>query len=91
MRKGSSASSVTIQGEIVVKQFFPVNGPSGTYSHAWTSLIDQSFSKTIPKIDFSASYIFILLPSSLTGLPIKKPISNSKSIFFEGANLGFGS
>lgn len=55
MRKGWSASRVTIQGEIVVRQFLPVNGPSGTYSHAWTSLIDQSFNKTNPKIEFSAS------------------------------------
>lgn len=35
--KGISASTVTIQGEMVVAKFFAVNGPSGTYSHFWMS------------------------------------------------------
>lgn len=32
--KGSKASRVTIQGEIVVKKFLALNGPKGTYSQA---------------------------------------------------------
>ncbi len=46
----SSASMVTIQGEIVLNPFLAVNGPKGTYSHTWKSLKLQSFSKTSPKM-----------------------------------------
>jgi hypothetical protein len=37
-RNGSSASINTTQGDIVVAKDLLVNGPSGTYSHACTSL-----------------------------------------------------
>lgn len=35
--KGSRASRVTTQGDIVVPKLFPKNGPKGTYSQAWIS------------------------------------------------------
>jgi len=44
--KGRIASIETIHGEIDVMMFFPVNGPSGTYSHFCMSRIDQSFMRT---------------------------------------------
>lgn len=42
VRKGSRASMRTTQGEMVVAKDLLVNGPSGTYSHAWTSLAIHS-------------------------------------------------
>src|SRR3954471_23460770 len=50
LRNGSSASIVTIHGEIDVPKFFARNGPSGTYSHFWMSRALQSFTSTMPKM-----------------------------------------
>ncbi len=48
MRKGSRASSVTIQGEMDVAKFFARNGPNGWYSQLWMSRADQSFNRQTP-------------------------------------------
>ena len=77
---GSSASANTTHPLIVVAKFFPLNGPSGTYSHACTSLALQSFNSTYPNTHSSASSTPTALPISLP-LPTKHPSSNSKSIF----------
>ncbi len=75
-RNGSSASSVTTHGEIVVAKFFARNGPSGWYSHAWMSRADQSFSRHAPKRWSSAAVVGIGVPSALPA-PMKNPISSS--------------
>ena len=85
--KGSKASKVTIQGEIVDAKLFPKKGPSGTYSQAWMSLADQSLNWTNPKIYSSASSIGILSPRLLEAVVIKA-ISNSKSNNLEGPKPG---
>ncbi len=64
-RNGSSASSVTTHGEIVVAKFFARNGPSGWYSQAWMSRADQSFTRQKPKICSSARSIGTGSPSGL--------------------------
>ena len=48
-RAASSASSGTIHGAMLVANDFPKNGPSGTYSQAWMSRADQSFTRHTPK------------------------------------------
>lgn len=50
--KGSSASRETTQGEILVAKFLAVNGPRGTYSHAYTTNTQSilAFPPTIPII-----------------------------------------
>lgn len=50
VRNGSNASSVTIQGDMVVPKFLPLKGPSGVDSYCCMSLADQSFIMTKPKI-----------------------------------------
>lgn len=40
------ASASTIQGLMLEPRFLLVKGPSGTYSHAWTSRALQSLSRT---------------------------------------------
>jgi len=42
----SKASDVTIQAEIDVAKFLALKGPKGIYSHVYTSLADQSLTKT---------------------------------------------
>src|ERR1700722_1243372 len=75
-RKGASACSVTIHGEIVVAKFFAKNGPKGWYSHACRSRADQSLSRHRPKICDSASAIGIGRPRELP-VPMKMPSSSS--------------
>ena len=86
---GSSASSVTTQGETVVPKFLARNGPSGTYSHFWISRALQSLTRTMPKRCAGASPTGTGRPSSLPG-PTKTPISNSKSRLRLGPKVGAG-
>src|SRR4051794_12100919 len=51
---GSSASSVTTHGDMVLAKLLARNGPSGWYSHDWMSRADQSFSSTTPNTWSSA-------------------------------------
>ena len=67
---------MTTQGLIVVAKFFALNGPSGWYSHFWTSRADQSFTMHRPKMWSSAAAIGIRRPIALPG-PVKNPISSS--------------
>mmetsp|Transcript_14436 Transcript_14436/g.36804 ORF Transcript_14436/g.36804 Transcript_14436/m.36804 type:complete len:204 (-) Transcript_14436:524-1135(-) len=88
--KGSRASKVTIQGEIVVQKFLAPKGPRGTYSHFWISRALQSFMSTTPKILSSASSMEMGSPCLLP-VPTKKPISSSKSRSLQGVYLGASS
>ena len=67
---------MTIQGEMVVAKLFARNGPSGWYSHCWTSRADQSFTRHNPKMWSFASSIGIRRPSSFPW-PTKQPTSSS--------------
>ncbi len=50
IRAASRASKGTTHGEMEVAKLFPPRfGPRGTYSHAWMSRADQSFTTTAPK------------------------------------------
>mmetsp|Transcript_8503 Transcript_8503/g.20179 ORF Transcript_8503/g.20179 Transcript_8503/m.20179 type:complete len:227 (+) Transcript_8503:105-785(+) len=86
-RNGSSASSVTTHGEMVVAKFLPRNGPSGTYSHFWMSRADQSFMSTRPNMCCLASRMAIGWPSALPA-PTTAAISSSKSTRTDGPNVG---
>src|SRR5438045_7674294 len=88
-RNGSSASSVTTHGEMLVQKFFAKNGPSGWYSQAWMSRALQSFIKTKPKMWSIARSIDTGWPNELPG-PIKNAISSSKSKLLVGPNTGAG-
>src|SRR5438067_2455071 len=86
-RNGSSASSVTIQGEIEVAKLLLLNGPSGTYSHCWIWRALQSLRSTSPKIWASAFSTAIGSPSAFPS-PTTNAISSSKSSFRDGPNVG---
>ena len=75
---------------MVVPKFLELKGPRGMYSQVWMSRADQSFIRTKPKMEESASWpIFIGVPISFP--PIRKqPSSNSMSRFRQGANVGTG-
>src|SRR3984957_5056879 len=88
-RNGTSASKVTIQGEIVVEKLLERNGPRGWYSQVCTSRADQSLTRHTPKRCDSASPIGIGLPSVDPG-PTKIPISASWSSAFVGPTTGTG-
>lgn len=85
--KGSKASAVTIQGDIVVEKFLALKGPNGTYSHTCISLALQSLSKQKPKIWLWASFSFTGVPNSLD-LPTNVPISSSISNLLHSDQTG---
>lgn len=76
--------------ETDVAKDLPRNGPSGTYSHAWMSRADQSFSRNRPKTWSSKDARSTGLPRA-DGVPTTKPTSASMSSFTEGPNTGAGS
>src|SRR5258708_25822531 len=65
MRNGSSASAVTIHGEIVLPKFLPRNGPNGGISQYWMSRADQSLTRPSPKM---------CSPTSPTGIGSPRPV-----------------
>src|SRR3546814_6440336 len=75
MRKGARASSVTIQGEMVLAKFLARKGPSGWYSHACKSRADQSFRMHRPNTCESASSRAMRSPWVLPS-PTKIPSSS---------------
>uniref|UniRef100_A0A7G3B3U7 Uncharacterized protein n=1 Tax=Lutzomyia longipalpis TaxID=7200 RepID=A0A7G3B3U7_LUTLO len=85
---GSRAATVTTHGKMVVPRFFAVNGPRGTYSHFWISLALQSFMTVNPKILLRLSVTLTRSPSCVSGPPMKKAISNSKSNNRHGPKTG---
>lgn len=87
--KGSNASTVTIQGDMVDMKFLDVNGPNGTYSHTYKSLADQSFRITNPNNLSSALSTRIGSPILLAGPPMNAPTSNSKSNRLHFVNEGY--
>ena len=76
VRNGSSASMVTIHGEIVEAKFLARKGPSGWYSQAWMSRADQSFRMHRPNTCDSASASAMRSPWALP-VPTKMPSSSS--------------
>ena len=84
---GSNASASTTHGLMVVPKFFALKGPSGTYSHAWMSLADQSFRSTNPNILSAASAIGIGSPI-LFARQTKAPSSSSMSRRRLGVKVG---
>src|SRR5205085_8850609 len=80
---------VTTHGEIDVAKFFARKGPKGWYSHVCISLALQSLTNTIPNI---CSFAFSTEIDSLNlfPVPIKNPVSSSKSISLQGPNTGAG-
>lgn len=66
-----------------------MKGPSGTYSHFWISLADQSFMRQNPKTRFLASWVVTRWPISVGGPPMKNAISNSKSNSLLSPNTGW--
>ncbi|GHG38276.1 hypothetical protein GCM10018980_10840 [Streptomyces capoamus] len=79
-----------IHADTEVAKDLPRNGPSGTYSQAWMSRADQSFSRHSPKTCSRKS-------PSATGRPIRegtpttKPTSASMSSRTDGPKTGSGS
>src|SRR6185369_6119610 len=86
-RKGSSASSVTIQGEMVEAKFLARKGPSGTYSQDCMSRALQSLNNTNPKI-FSSVSLVVMCDPSFVSVQVMKATSNSKSNFCDGQKTG---
>ncbi len=79
----SSASSGVIHAAMLVANDLPRNGPSGTYSHAWMSRADQSFTKQMPKTCERKSSTPTLVPS-VEPTPTTNPTSASISSRVDG-------
>src|SRR5437762_13795087 len=87
-RNGSSASTVTMHGEMLVQKFFARNGPSGWYSHACISRALESLIKTRPTISSTSRSIGTVSPNEFHE-PIRIAISSSESHLVLGAKLGY--
>src|SRR4051794_10912401 len=83
----SSAGSGVTQAATLVANDLPRNGPSGTYSHAWMSLADQSFNPTTPKTWSANAEVGTGRPN-LLGAPTTNPSSASMSRRREGPKVG---
>lgn len=81
-RKGSNASKVTIQGEIVVPKFFPRNGPRGWYSNCWISRATQVHISTLN---------FMMSHKEESRLPLQSFITTIPKIWSSALSTGIRS
>lgn len=84
----SSASGVTIHGEMVVMNPLEWNGPSGGISYFWMSRADQSFRRTYPNMWSAAAVLASTVVPNSTGFERNAPSSISKSNCLVGWKVG---